>query len=274
MTVRYGTDKVAPQCEIGQSKRGGADRGATLAAMVVIPARYGSTRFPAKVLASETGKPLVQHVAERAGQAARVRGVVVATDDQRIVDALSPFGTRCVMTSPAHQSGTDRVAEAARGLLDDVDIVVNVQGDEPEIEPAVIDALVERLEKSDDDMATAATPFPAGADVADPNLVKVVTGLDGRAIYFSRSPVPFWRERSPGDQPTYHLHLGIYAYRREFLLQFASWPPTPLESAEKLEQLRALEHGRSIHVLTVAGATHGIDTPEQYAEFVKRVRGP
>ena len=241
-----------------------------MAAIVVIPARYGSIRFPAKILASETGKPLVQHVVERAQQATRVSGVLVATDDERIADALRPFGTRCVMTSPDHQSGTDRIAEVARGLPADADVIVNVQGDEPEIEPGVIDSLVGRLASGDADMATAATPFPAGADVADPNLVKVVTGLDGRAIYFSRSPVPFWRDRAGGDQPTYYLHLGVYAYRREFLVQFASWPPTPLEQAEKLEQLRALEHGRSIHVLPVARATHGIDTPEQYADFVKR----
>ena len=243
-----------------------------MAAIVVIPARYGSTRFPAKILASETGKPLVQHVVERARLATRVTDVLVATDDQRIADALRPFGTRCVMTSPAHQSGTDRIAEVARDLPPDVDVIVNVQGDEPEIEPAVIDALAERLQTGGDDMATAATPFPPGADVADPNLVKVVTSLGGRAVYFSRSPVPFWRDRSAGTQPTYYLHLGIYAYRREFLLQFAGWPPTPLEQAEKLEQLRALEHGRSIHVLTVDRATHGIDTPEQYAEFVKRTK--
>lgn len=177
------------------------------------------------------------------------------------------------MTSPAHQSGTDRIAEVAREPGSEIDVIVNVQGDEPEIEPAVIDALVERLEGSEDDMATAATPFPAGAEVADPNLVKVVTGLDGRALYFSRSPVPFWRDPSAGDRPAYYLHLGIYAYRREFLLQFASWPPTFLERAEKLEQLRALEHGRSIYVLPVARATHGIDTPEQYAAFVRRQRG-
>ena len=241
-----------------------------MAAVVVIPARYGSTRFPAKILAAETGRPLVQHVVDRARLASRVREVVVATDDERIAAALRPFGTRCVMTSPAHQSGTDRIAEVARGLGEDVDIVVNVQGDEPEIEPGIINDLVARLESSDDDMATAATPFPAGSDVADANLVKVVTGLGGRAIYFSRSPVPFWRDRAAGNRPTYYLHLGIYAYRREFLLQFASWPPTPLERAEKLEQLRALEHGRAIYVLPVSRATHGIDTPEQYAAFVGR----
>jgi 3-deoxy-manno-octulosonate cytidylyltransferase (CMP-KDO synthetase) len=239
-----------------------------LAATVVIPARYGSTRFPAKILASDTGKPLVQHVVERAKQAARVREVIVATDDQRIADALRSFETRCVMTSPDHQSGTDRIAEVARNLRDD--IIVNVQGDEPEIEPATIDALIERLETTPDDMATAATAFPAGADPGDPNLVKVVTGIDGRAIYFSRSPVPFWRDRTSSPAPTYYLHLGIYAYKREFLLQFSNWPPTYLESTEKLEQLRALEHGRSIYVLSVQRATHGIDTPEQYAAFVKR----
>jgi 3-deoxy-manno-octulosonate cytidylyltransferase (CMP-KDO synthetase) len=239
-----------------------------LAATVVIPARYGSTRFPAKILASGTGKPLVQHVVERAKRATRVREVIVATDDERIVDALRPYETKCVMTSPDHQSGTDRIAEVARNLRDD--IIVNVQGDEPEIEPATIDALIERLESTPDDMATAATLFPKGADVSDPNLVKVVTGVEGRAIYFSRSPVPFWRDRTSGPTPTYYLHLGIYAYRREFLLQFSNWPPTPLESTEKLEQLRALEHGRSIYVLTVDRAVHGIDTAEQYAAFVKR----
>jgi len=240
-----------------------------LAGVVVIPARFGSTRFPAKILAAQTGKPLVQHVVEQARKCSRVREILVATDDQRIADALRPFNTRCVMTSPAHQSGTDRIAEVARDLDDP--IIVNVQGDEPEIEPAVIDRLIERLETSDDDMATAATPFPAGADPADPNLVKVVTGVSGLAIYFSRSPIPFRPDATGGTQPPYYLHLGIYAYRREFLLQFASWPPTPLEQTEKLEQLRALEHGRSFFVLTVPRATHGIDTAEQYAEFVLRM---
>ena len=241
-----------------------------MAAIVVIPARYGSTRFPAKILAAETGRPLVQHVVDRVRRCVRVREVLVATDDARIVDALRPFGTNTVMTSPAHQSGTDRVAEVARDS--DADIVVNVQGDEPEIEPEIVDALIERLESHpSDDMATAATPFPAGADPANPNLVKVVTGLGGRAVYFSRSPIPFHRDSAAGVAPAYYLHLGIYAYRREFLLQFASWRPTPLELTEKLEQLRALEHGRSMFVLNVARATHGIDTAEQYAEFVARV---
>jgi 3-deoxy-manno-octulosonate cytidylyltransferase (CMP-KDO synthetase) len=241
-----------------------------LAAIVVIPARFGSTRFAAKILASETGKPLVQHVVEQARKCLRVRNVLVATDDQRIADALGEFGTRCVMTSAAHQSGTDRIAEVASGLSDE--IIVNVQGDEPEIEPEVIDGLVERLESSSDDMATAATPFPSRADPNDPNLVKVVVGVDGRAIYFSRAPIPFRRDPASATNAGYHLHLGIYAYRRTFLLEFAGWRPTALEMTEKLEQLRALEHGRSIWVQKVRRATHGIDTPQQYADFVKRYR--
>jgi 3-deoxy-manno-octulosonate cytidylyltransferase (CMP-KDO synthetase) len=239
-----------------------------LTASVVIPARFGSTRFAAKILAAETGKPLVQHVVDQARQCKLVREVIVATDDQRIVEALRPFETRCVMTSPEHQSGTDRVAEVARGLKDDV--VVNVQGDEPEIEPQTIDALVDRLRRSSDDMATASAPFPAGADPNNANLVKAVTDLNGRALYFSRSAIPFHRDSTGGGDQSYDLHLGIYAFRREFLLQFAAWTPTRLEQAEKLEQLRALEHGGSIYVLKVNRATHGIDTPEQYADFVKR----
>ena len=239
-----------------------------MAATVVIPARFGSTRFPAKILASDTGKPLVQHVVDQVRRCANVRQVIVATDDQRIVAALSPFGTRCVMTSLEHQSGTDRIAEVAKNLHDD--IVVNVQGDEPEIEPDVIDALIDRLATNAEEMATAATPFPDSADPKDPNLVKVVIGQRGQAIYFSRSAIPFRRDATGGVQPPYYLHLGIYAYRREFLLSYATWPPTPLEQSEKLEQLRALEHGRSIYVLKVHRATHGIDTPEQYADFVRR----
>jgi 3-deoxy-manno-octulosonate cytidylyltransferase (CMP-KDO synthetase) len=240
-------------------------------ATVVIPARFGSTRFPAKILAAETGKPLVQHVVEQVRRCSRVAQIIVATDDRRIADALHPFETRCVMTSPTHPSGTDRIAEVAR-FLDD-EIVVNVQGDEPEIEPEIVDGLIERLQTvGNDDMATAATRFPDGADVFNPNLVKVVTDLNGRAIYFSRSVIPNHREPALAGGAAYYLHLGIYAYRRRFLLDFASWKPTPLEMAEKLEQLRALEHGRSIFVLKTSRATHGIDTPQQYAEFVERYK--
>jgi 3-deoxy-manno-octulosonate cytidylyltransferase (CMP-KDO synthetase) len=244
-----------------------------LTASVVIPARYASTRFPAKILASETGRPLVQHVVDQVRKCSRVRDVIVATDSVRIVEALRPFETRCVMTSTSHQSGTDRIAEVATGGLTS-DIIVNVQGDEPEIEPEVVDALIECLESDAAfDMATAATPFPEAADPADPNLVKVAIASDGHAVYFSRAPIPFHRDRPAGVVAAYYLHLGIYAYRREFLLRFASWPPTPLELTEKLEQLRALEHGCSIYVLKVDRATHGVDTPEQYERFVQRHRG-
>jgi 3-deoxy-manno-octulosonate cytidylyltransferase (CMP-KDO synthetase) len=238
-----------------------------LSAVVIIPARYGSTRFAAKILAAQTGRPLVQHVVDQAKLCRRVREVLVATDDSRIVDALKAFGTRCVMTSVDHQSGTDRIAEVAKGLSDD--IVVNVQGDEPEIEPEIIDSLIERLEAGDEPMATAATPFPSGADVDDPNLVKVVLSQSGRAMYFSRSRIPFQRDQS-GSAAEVLLHLGIYAFRRSFLAEFVTWPQTPAERTEKLEQLRILEHDRPIYVHKVQRATHGIDTAEQYADFVKR----
>ena len=244
-----------------------------MAATVVIPARYASTRFPGKMIAADTHRPLVQHVVDQCRKAKRVRNVIVATDDQRIVQALKPFGTIVTMTDPQHQSGTDRIWQVVREWPGE--LVVNVQGDEPEIEPEVIDGLIERMESAEgagDDMATAATRFPAGADPDDPNLVKVVMGQDGRALYFSRSPIPYRREADNKENAAYYLHLGIYAYRWQFLLDFSKWPPSSLEKTERLEQLRALEHGRSIFVLKVARATHGIDTPEQYAAFVKRWR--
>jgi 3-deoxy-manno-octulosonate cytidylyltransferase (CMP-KDO synthetase) len=247
-----------------------------LTAIAIIPARFGSTRFPGKIVAADTGKPLVQHVVERARLARRVRDVIVATDDQRIVDCLRPFGTKCVMTSSAHASGTDRLAEVAKGISDQ--IVVNVQGDEPEIESSTIDALVERLEHGDEEMATAATEFGADGDVNDPNLAKLVMDYNGRAIYFSRLAIPYNRDSINGmsststSRPTYYLHQGIYAYRREFLLKFASWPPSDLEQAEKLEQLRALEHGAAIYVVKTRRSVHGIDTREQYESFVKRYK--
>jgi len=238
-----------------------------LSATVVIPARLASTRFPGKIIASATGRPLVQHVVDRVRLCRRARQIIVAADDQRIVRALEPFGTVCVLTRADHASGTDRVAEVASRLDDD--IIVNVQGDEPEIDPATVDGLIELLEKSQADMATAATPLPRDAQAADPNLVKVVVAMDGRAMYFSRAAIPHRRD-ADGPAPAYLLHLGVYAYRRKFLLEYAAWPPSPCEQVEKLEQLRALEHGRCIQVLTVSAATHGIDTPEQYARFVQR----
>lgn len=254
-----------------------------MGALVVIPARLGSTRFPAKVLACETGQPLVQHVVDRIGQCRRVSAIVVATDSERVVAALEPYGTRCVLTSPHHVSGTDRVAEVARGRPES--IVINVQGDEPEIEPEVVDRLIERLERHDDRMVTAATPFPETANVADPNLVKVVRDQAGYALYFSRAAIPYDRDgqtrpagggRPPaegrGPVRPYWLHVGLYGYRRDFLLTYASWPATPLEQLERLEQLRALENGVRLFVVEVERASGGIDTPEQYRAFVDRVR--
>jgi len=268
----------APQFEVdpwhGFSTARAVSRPA-LAATVIIPARYASTRFPAKILAADTGKPLVQHVVDQVKKCRRVEQTIVATDDPRIVDALKPFGTDARMTLPAHQSGTDRVWEIAHSLKPN-SIIVNVQGDEPEIEPEIIDALVEVMEAGEEryPMATAATQFPAGADPNDPNLVKVVMGLDNRALYFSRAPIPWPREKNSTTNAPYYLHLGIYAYTWEFLKHYVAWKPSPLEQTERLEQLRALEHGRTIYVLKVARATHGIDTREQYEDFVKRYKEP
>ena len=242
-------------------------------AVVIIPARFGSTRFPAKILASETGKPLVQHVVDQVRLCHRVGEIIVATDDQRIVDALRPFGTRCMMTDPDHPSGTDRVAEVAARLPATANPIINVQGDEPEIEPTTIDTLVSLM--SDEPIGgysvwTAATRFASDADPSDPNLVKVVITRNARAMYFSRSPIPHRRDSESASAPTYYLHVGIYAYPREVLIRLAGWKPTPCEQAEKLEQLRALENDLAIGVAVVDRASHGIDTPQQYAEFVKR----
>jgi len=246
-----------------------------LAAIVVIPARFGSTRFPAKILACETGRPLVQHVVDRVKQCARVGRVIVATDDARIVEELRPFGTDCVMTSPHHPSGTDRVAEVAAGLDPRHEFIINVQGDEPEIEPALIDTLARLMEERAGEsggypMWTAASPFRPPADPQNPNLVKVVLTGAGRAMYFSRSPIPFHRDPANTPTPTYYLHAGIYAFRRDTLLRLAKLKPTPCELAENLEQLRAMENGIAIGVTLVDRAAPGIDTAEQYAAFVKR----
>lgn len=242
-----------------------------MAAIAVIPARFASSRFPGKMIASDTGKPLVQHVVEQVRQCKGIDEIIVAVDDERIVAALKPFKTRCVMTDPGHPSGTDRVAEVAGRVGKGADIIVNVQGDEPEIEPRTIDDLLEHMKESGDEMMTAATPFGPPADPGDPNLVKVVISGSGRAMYFSRAAVPFLREAT-APRPTYYLHIGIYAYRQDTLVRLAGWKPTPCESAEKLEQLRALEHDIRIGVMRVERWSHGIDTPAQYTEFVARFR--
>lgn len=242
-------------------------------AVAIIPARLGSTRFPRKVLADETGHPLVWHVAQAAMRARRVSRVVVAADDEEVREALGPSETEVVLTSREHPNGTSRLAEAAALLnLHPRRIIVNVQGDEPEIEPGVIDAAIATLAESEADVATVASDFLPGQDPGDPNIVKVVLTRDGRAMYFSRALIP--HHRDGGAAPAQPLrHVGLYAYRRAFLEEYVALEPTPLESAERLEQLRILEHSHSIAVAVCESSRHGIDTPEQYAAFVERWRG-
>ncbi|MFB0555752.1 MAG: 3-deoxy-manno-octulosonate cytidylyltransferase, partial [Phycisphaerae bacterium] len=253
--------------------------------LACIPARYGPTRFVGKVLAKDTGKFLIQHTYEQACLAKLPEKVIIAADDQKIVDAAETFGAECVLTSPQHTSGTDRIAEAVANI--DVEIVVNLQADEPEIDPKNIDYLAEILIKNPDcPMATLAADFQSAEQVADPNIVKVIISPCrfqtrdegrgtrdeiGRAVYFSRAPIPYDRETGGiGNVRQYLRHVGIYAYRKEFLLKITALPQTPLEKIEKLEQLRAIENGFGILVGKVKHTRDGIDTPEQYAKFVKR----
>jgi len=247
-----------------------------LSAVAVIPARYASTRFPGKPLANRTGKYLIQHVYERVRQARSVDRVIVATDDERIAAAVRSFGGEAAMTRADHPSGTDRIAEVAASL--DACLVLNVQGDEPEIEPSSIDMLLDLMNSHPEaSMGTLACPFPADADPADPNAVKVVVDHDGFALYFSRSLIPYPRDAAgkAGAPGNWLLHLGIYAYRRDFLLSYAKLRPSRLEQIEKLEQLRALENGHRIAVGLVSRAGIGIDTPQDYEAFVRRTsRGP
>ena len=237
---------------------------------VIIPARWASTRFPGKPLVPLRGKPLVQHVWERAGRAKRVGRIIIATDDMRIAEAAFDFGAEVALTSPKHPTGTDRLAEVVRQLKS-ASIILNVQGDEPDIAPSTIDRLAEALQ--DDPklgMVTAANPLTDPADVQDPNVVKVVTDLAGRALYFSRSVIPHDRDGRGGVK--YLRHQGIYGYRRKVLLAFVKWKPTPLEQAEKLEQLRALEHGIDIGVIVVRRESVGVDVPGDVAKAERALR--
>jgi 3-deoxy-manno-octulosonate cytidylyltransferase (CMP-KDO synthetase) len=243
---------------------------------VVIPARLASTRLPRKLLLAETGKTLIEHTYAAAGRATKPSGLVVAADHEEIAAAVRGFGGEVRMTSPACASGTDRVAEVAR-QLDDVDVVVNVQGDEPELPGASIDLAIELLERNPEMMmSTLATPIRERAVLDDPSCVKVVFDRRGRALYFSRSPIPHartWRDELLAvDPPPFYLHVGLYAYRREFLLRLAEMERTPLEMLENLEQLRVLENGFPIAVGVVDEPTMGIDTPEDYRAFVRRQR--
>ncbi len=254
--------------------------------IAIIPARYASTRLPGKMLLSATGTPLIVHVLEAVRKARSLQDVVVATDDQRILSAVQAHGGKAVMTRADHQSGSDRLAEAAGilGLADD-DVVINVQGDEPDMPADCIDTLAELINSTIAPMATLATPLDP-SQAGDPNRVKVVLDVNGRAMYFSRATIPFNRDRSQlerrrgqsqtaGQSPCqspYLLHLGIYAYRAGFLKTFTALPQTPAEKSEKLEQLRALEHGYPILVAVVDYHGCGIDTPQDYERFVERFK--
>lgn len=238
--------------------------------IVCIPARYGSTRFPGKVLAKDTGKFLLQHTYGRALQAKIPADVIIASDDEKVIDAVESFGAECILTSTEHKSGTDRIAEAVAKI--EADIVINLQADEPEIEPENIDFLAKLLtEHQDAPMATLGADFERKEQIKDPNIVKVVTDTGGKAIYFSRAPIPYDRAAGGiGVKTLYLRHIGTYAYRKDFLLRMTKLPRSRLEKVEKLEQLRAIENGYDILVGKVNQAWEGIDTPEQYKSFVKR----
>ena len=239
---------------------------------VIIPARYASSRFPGKPLAEIGGKPMIQWVYERSAMCAAVDQVIVATDDERIAAAVRGFGGLVAMTRADHPTGTDRLAEVAAGL--ETDLIVNVQGDEPLIEPAMIEAAVAPLLEDDRIvMGTLMTPLTSLQEYLNPNVVKVITDRAGFALYFSRAPIPHPRDQVDrlddcwSDLPV-AKHVGLYVYRREFLLQYQTLAETPLEQAEKLEQLRVLEHGFRIRVVETDLTVQGVDTPED----LQRVR--
>jgi 3-deoxy-manno-octulosonate cytidylyltransferase (CMP-KDO synthetase) len=242
----------------------------------VIPARFASTRLPGKALLSETGQPLILHVVEAARRSRSLQRIIVATDDVTIAQTVTGFGGEVMMTRADHPTGTDRVAEVA-GRLSGARIIVNLQGDEPEISGHALDLVVALLENDHEaPMATLATPIRDESIYRDQACVKVVCDRRGRALYFSRSPIPCHRDGLPdaavAQPPVAHLHLGLYAYRRDFLLGLGSLPPSRLEAAEKLEQLRVLEAGYPIAVGLVDEPSVGIDTPEDYRRFVARWR--
>jgi 3-deoxy-manno-octulosonate cytidylyltransferase (CMP-KDO synthetase) len=245
----------------------------------IIPARYASSRFEGKAIADIMGKPMVQHVYERASRASLVSEVIVATDDERIAEAVRAFGGRVEMTASTHETGTDRLAEVCRRI--DADIIVNVQGDEPLIEPGMIDEAIRPLAADPSlPMGTLKSRITSLHDFLSPNVVKVVTDKAGFALYFSRSPLPNFRDRwndlkdeafTSGKLLCYK-HVGLYVYRREFLLSFASLQATPLELAEKLEQLRVLENGHRIMVVETEHSSIGVDTPADLEKVLEHLQ--
>ena len=230
---------------------------------IIIPARYASSRFPGKPLALIHGHPMIEYVYKKAKKVCGVNEVLVATDDERIAVAVRSFGGKVVLTSPACASGTDRVAEAALAI--EADIIVNVQGDEPAIEPKAIEKAIEPLLKDANlPMATLMAPIHDEAELNNTNIVKAVSNLQGNALYFSRSLIP---SRARGTLATPHKHIGLYVYRRDFLLKLSKMPKTPLEETEQLEQLRVLENGYTIRLVAVEKSFFGVDTPEQLKQI-------
>src|SRR5437899_9449905 len=224
----------------------------------IIPARWASARFPGKPLHLIANKPLLRHVWERCQRAKKLDSVIIATDDMRIANAAFDWGAEIALTSPRHQSGTDRIAEVARKAKQ-LTFIINIQSDEPLVDPRLIDKLVEKLARNPRiDIVTVAHPFDDPAEASSPHQVKVVVDLAGRALYFSRAAIPFPRDLS---RLKYLRHQGIYGFRREMLLQFVKWKSTPLEQAESLEQLRALENAVRVHVLVTKHGSPGVDTP-------------
>lgn len=237
--------------------------------LAIIPARLASSRLPRKVLLNQTGKPLIQHVVERVSLCSSIGKVVVATDAEEVKEAVEAFDGHAVMTSESCRSGSDRVAEAA-SHFPDATLILNVQGDEPEMSPAPLEALIKGMSANPDlPMGTVACAWPDDVALENPSVVKVVRDRRDRALYFSRSPIPFAREGSP----KYLKHVGLYAYRPSFLRTFPTLEPTALERHESLEQLRALEHGHAIGVFTAEYDGIEVNTPEDYAAFVTRCNG-
>ncbi len=237
----------------------------------VIPARYSSTRFEAKVLADICGKPMVQHVWERAKQSLLLDDLIIACDDERIAARCREFGAKVAMTAKGHQCGSDRIAEVVNEL--DVDVVLNIQGDEPLVHPTMIDTVASALVNSDDVyMATLMTRIHDPALVADPHVVKVVVDRNGFALYFSRSPIPFLGHGSEIKEPAYYKHIGLYGYTKDFLFTFKKMALSTLEKTERLEQLRVLEEGYRIKVLETKYDTVGVDTPADLARVTELLR--
>ena len=249
-------------------------RDENLKTAIIIPARLGSTRLPRKMLLAETGKTLIEHTYEAATRCKQAERVIVATDDQEIITVVQGFGGEAVLTKKEHLSGTDRVAEAAAPLTD-FDLIVNLQGDEPEIDPKCVDDVIELLASNQDvHVGTVACPIRERTMLNDPACVKVVMDHAGRALYFSRSCIPHARNWHPDllqtEPAIFWQHLGIYVYRREFLLRFSALPKSRLEGVEMLEQLRVLQAGAEILVATANCTGKGIDTLDDYRAFVSR----